>query len=106
MSATVALSLAGLIYTASTSFKPQKLEGTKTCDFATVQILQRDENKIYMKYDDRVFVMLKQPTAEGVKNIKRFETKQKDMVFLQLPEKAMLLDNKAMKPILNECLDV
>ena len=50
--------------------------------------------------------MYQKPTNKGVKNIKRFETTNGGVVFLQLPEKAMLLDNVRMKPILNECKNI
>lgn len=108
MSTAVALSALGLLYTVvSPSFKAQNLEGPKTCDFAQIKILQKnEEKKIYMKYNDRVFVMDRVPTAKGVTNVKRFETRHGDLVYLQLPEKGMLLNNSEMKPILNECLDV
>ena len=107
MSTAVALSALGLLYTvAGPSFKAQNLEGPKTCDFAQIKILQKhEEKKIYMKYDNRVYVMDRVPTAKGVTNVKRFETRQGDLVYLQLPEKGMLLDNHGMRPILNECLD-
>jgi hemin uptake protein HemP len=107
MSTTVALSVLGLAYTImSPSFKAQNLEGPKKCDFASIQVLQKGENKIYMKHNGRVFVMERVPTAEGVKNVKRFETRDHELAYLQLPEKAMLLNNKEMKPVLNDCLDI
>jgi len=102
-----ALSLLGLVYTvAAPSFKAQNLEGPKTCDFAQIKVLQKnDEKKIYLKHDNRVFVMDRVATAKGVQNVKRYETRQGDIVYLQLPEKGMLLNNADMRPILNECLD-
>lgn len=107
MSSTVALSVIGLAYTImAPSFKVQNLEGPKRCDFATIQVLQKGENKIYMKYDSRVYVLDRVPTAEGVKNVKRFETRDRELAYLQLPEKSMLLSNKEMKPLLNDCLDI
>jgi hypothetical protein len=46
-------------------------------------------------------------TEKPTKNtVRRFETDNSEVVFLQLPEKAMILDNKNMKPILTECKDV
>lgn len=86
-------------------FVLQKLEGKKSCDFGEVRVLNSGET-IFLKYKDNVHVMHQKPTAKGVKNVKRFETVNRNLVFLQLPEKAMLLDQARMKPILNECLDV
>lgn len=107
MDAAVVLSAIGLVYTiVSPSFKVQKIEGPKKCDFASIKVLQKGEDKIYMKYNERVYVMDKVPTAEGVKNVKRFETRDHKFAYLQLPEKAMLLDNHEMKPVLNDCLDI
>lgn len=107
MDAAVVLSAVGLVYTlVAPSFKVQKTEGPKKCDFASIKVLQKSEDKIYMKYNDRVYVMDKVATADGVKNVKRFETRDYKFVYLQLPEKSMLLDNHDMKPILNDCLDI
>ena len=109
MEPTAILSVVGLTYTLlvgpSYAYKPQKLEGTKQCDFATVQVLQRTSSKIYVKVGDVAYVMHSKPTNVGVKNVKRFETASGKYAFLQLPEKAILLDNHEMKPILNECKD-
>jgi hypothetical protein len=107
MSTAVALSAIGLAYTLiSPSFKVQNLEGPKSCDFASIQVLQKGDEKIYMKYNSRVYVMEKVPTAKGVDNVKRFETRTRDLAYLQLPEKGMLLNNREMKPLLNDCLDI
>lgn len=107
MDAAVVLSAIGLAYTViSPSFKVQNVEGPKKCDFASIQVLQKGDNKIYMKYDGRVYVMDRVATNDGVKNVKRFETRDHVFTYLQLPEKSMLLNSKEMKPILNDCLDI
>lgn len=107
MSTAAVISLIGLTYTlVSPSFKLQKAEGPKKCDFASIQVLQKGENKIYMKYNNRVYVMDRVPTAKGVDNVKRYETRDNKLAYLQLPEKAMVLDNHEMRPLLNDCLDI
>jgi len=110
MEPSLAVSLAGLAFTLfagpSYAYKYQELEGSKLCDFSNIQVLQKNDQKIYLKYEQTVFVMYQKPTNKGVKNVKRFETTNGGVVFLQLPEKAMLLDNVRMKPILNECKNI
>lgn len=86
-------------------FVLQKLEGKKSCDFGEIKVLSKN-NIVYIKYNSKVYTLYSKPTAKGVKNVKRFETEKRGLVFLQLPEKAMLLDQVKMRPLLNECLDV
>lgn len=118
MDASLALSIIGLGFSLATNpvygielvqkpgpFVLQKLEGKKSCDFADIKVLSKGDT-IYLKYNNKVHTMHRKPTAKGVKNVKRFETEKRGLVFLQLPEKAMLLDHVKMRPILNECLDV
>lgn len=107
MSTAVVLSAIGLTYTLiSPSFKAQKAEGPKRCDFATIQVLQKGEDKLFMKYNGRVYALDRVPTAKGVDNVKRYHTRDDEFAYLQLPEKAMLLNNREMKPVLNDCLDI
>ena len=119
MDASLALSIIGLGFSLATNpvygielvqkpgpFVLQKLEGKKSCDFADIKVLSKNDKTIYLKYKNVVYTMHRKPTAKGVKNVKRFETEKRNLVFLQLPEKAMLLDHVNMRPLLNECLDV
>ena len=110
MEPTAILSVAGLAYTLligpSYAYKPQKLEGTKQCEFAVIKVLEKTPTKIYVKVRDTAFVMHSQPTNKGVTNVRRYETASGKLVYLQLPEKAMILDNEKMQPLLNECKDI
>lgn len=118
MDASLLLSVVGLGFSLATNpvygielvqkpgpFVLQKLEGKKSCDFADIKVLSKN-NVVYLKYNNVVYTMYSKPTAKGVKNVKRFETAKRNLVYLQLPEKAMLLDHVNMRPLLNECLDV
>lgn len=107
--AAIVLSAVGLAFSISSAnthaFKLQELEGTKVCDNQTIKVLQRD-NRVYIRTSQRVYTLAAVPTNEGVKNVRRFETRDRAMAFLQLPEKAMLLDNASMRPISNDCLNI
>ena len=108
MEPTIAMSIAGLAMTAATTahaFKVQNLEGAKACDNQVIRVLHRDD-KLYLNMNNKVFVMVSVPTNKGVTNVRRFETKDHSIAYLQLPEKAMVLNNKTMRPITNDCLDV
>lgn len=107
--ATILLSLVGFAFTVSSAnshaFKLQDLEGTKVCDNQTIRVLNRND-KVYIRTARRVYTLAAVPTNEGVKNVKRYETRDRAVAFLQLPEKAMLLDNASMRPISNDCLNI
>lgn len=103
-------SVAGLAFTVTTAtnshaFKLQEIEGTKICDNQTIRVLYREE-KVYIRTTDRVYTFASVPTNKGVTNVKRFETKDRTLSFLQLPEKAMILNNATMRPVSNDCLNV
>ena len=104
----VLLSLVGLMFTlssASHAGPPQQLEGTKACDNRVIKVLQKD-GKLYVKMQNQVYTMKSVATNNGVKNVSRFETWDSSIVFLQTPEKAMILDNVSMVPITNECRNI
>ena len=109
MEPSLLLSALGLVFTlnatSAAAFKEQKLEGSKICENGLIiKTLYRDQNKrLYLKSRETVLSMTEKPTKNTVR---RFETDNSEVVFLQLPEKAMILDNKNMKPILTECKDV
>jgi len=112
MDASILISLLGLVITTSNSaqaYKPQKLEGAKACEHTILKTLYSEKyQRLYVKYQNpnnttMIFSMVEKPTNTGVR---RFETDNGNVVFLQLPEKSMLLDNKNMKPIVSECRDV
>lgn len=108
MEPTIGISLIGLALTASTTvhaFKVQNLEGTKACDNRVIRVLHRDD-RLYLKMQGQVFTMVQVPTNKGVTNVKRYETRDRKLAFLQLPEKAMILNNATMRPVTNDCLDV
>ena len=106
MSASLLISLIGFVYTSSSSSAEiHKLEGTKVCESGVVKLLVRDKDKrLLMKYDNVVYIMTEKPTVE--KRVRRFESNDSSLTYLHLPEKAMLLDQKAMKPIYTECRGV
>ena len=99
------LSAIGLVYTVSASagsFEPQKLEGTKVCETGMIKVLyQQSEQRLLIKHGNQVYVMTEAAVKE--KKARRFENVSGSLVYLQLPEKAMLLDNYAMKPVYTEC---
>lgn len=108
MDPTTIFSLAGLLITASSAthaFKLQTLEGTKVCDNQVIRVLAKND-KLYVKINSKVHTMSSVPTNVGVKNIKRFENRDRTIAFLQLPEKAMVLDNAKMVPITNDCRNI
>lgn len=109
MDPTVVLSAVGMAFTISAAnshaFKLQELEGTKVCDNQTIRVLYRDD-KVYLRTAQKVYTMAAVPTNRGVNNVKRFETRDRTITFMQLPEKAMILDNAKMTPISNDCLNV
>lgn len=108
MEPTLALSVAGLALTAATtvnSFKVQNDDGVKACDNQVIRVLYKDD-RLYLKMRGQVFTMVRVPTNKGVTNVKRYETKDRKLAFLQLPEKAMVLNNATMRPVTNDCLDV
>ena len=108
MDVSTILSIIGLGITTSTAsyaFTLQSLEGTKACEDRVIQTLYVDE-RLYMKMNGKVYTMVRVPTAKGVKNVRRFETRDRSVAFLQLPEKALVLDNVQMRPITNECRDI
>lgn len=102
-------SIIGLVltvqHTSAHAAKYQELEGKKSCDFSTVYVLQKAPHKIYLKMKDKVYVMTRRATNVGVEDIERFETKDGSLVFLQTPQKALVLDNVKMTPLLNECIN-
>ena len=107
MSASVVLGVLGLAFSASNalsgpSYPKQDLEGVKTCETEVMRVLLRDD-VLYVKIRDRVLTFTEKPTQT---NVRRFETYDSKLVFLQLPEKTMLLDNVRMKPLLTECKTV
>jgi hypothetical protein len=106
MSASLLLSLVGFVYTtSSSSAEIHKLEGTKICESGVVKVLFRDKDKLLMmKYNNVVYVMTEKPAIE--KRVRRFESNDSSLLYLHLPEKAMLLDQKIMKPIYTECRGV
>lgn len=90
---------------AAPSFVPQILEGQKVCETGILKVMVRDKDKrLLMKYNDTVYIMTEKRAL--VKNVRRFENNSGTLVYLHLPEKAMLLDQKAMKPIFTECRGV
>jgi hypothetical protein len=104
----ILLSLVGLGVTLSSTShaaSPQQLEGTKSCDNRVIQVLQKD-SKLYVKMQNQVYTMKSVATNTGVKNVSRFETWDGSIVFIQTPEKAMILDNMSMVPITNECRNI
>ena len=108
MEPSLLLSVIGLVFTlnanSAPSYKPQKLEGSKVCEAGIIKTLYRDQEKrLYLKSKQTILSMSEKPTKNAVR---RFETDNGEIVFLQLPEKAMLLDNKNMRPILTECKDI
>lgn len=108
MEPTIVMSIAGLAMTAATTvqaFQVQNLEGTKVCDNRTIRVLYKDD-KLYLNMDSKIFTMVKVPTNKGVNNVRRFETRDRSLAYLQLPEKSMILNNKTMRPVTNDCLDV
>lgn len=108
MEPTVVMSIAGLALTAASTvhaFKVQDLEGAKACDNQTIKVLYKDD-RLFLKTHNQVFVMTSVPTNKGVTNVKRFETKDRRLAFLQLPEKAMLLNNATMRPVSNDCINI
>ena len=108
MDPSIIVSLAGLALTASSAsyaFKLQPLEGTKLCDNQTIRVLHK-EDKLYVRTDKHMLVMSRVPTAKGVVNIRRFETSDRKIAYLQLPEKAMILNNDTMRPVTNDCLNI
>ena len=110
MSANLLVSLIGLGFSingaaATPAFVPQVLEGQKVCETGMLKVLYREkEKRLLMKYNDTVYVMTEKRAL--VKNVRRFENNTGTLVYLHLPEKAMLLDQKAMKPIYTECRGV
>ena len=108
MDPTTAISLVGLAFTISNSahaFKLQPLEGTKACDNQIIRVLAKDD-KVYLKMHNKVHTLSSVPTNKGVTNVRRFENRDRTVAFLQLPEKAMVLDNAKMVPITNDCRNI
>ena len=109
MDVSVVASVIGLALTvshnAAHAYKYQDIEGKKHCDFTTVYVLKKSDEKIYLKMNNKVFVMFSRPTAKGNEKIKRFETGDSSLVLIQTPEKALILDNVKMRPMYNECIN-
>jgi hypothetical protein len=97
------LSVIGLTYTLSANaIEPQKLEGTKVCETGMLKVLyQQEQKRLLIKHGDQVYVMTERTVKE--KKARRFETVSGSLVYLHLPEKAMLLDNYDMKPVFTDC---
>jgi formylmethanofuran dehydrogenase subunit D len=97
------LSIIGLTYTMSANaIEPQKLEGTKVCETGMIKVLyQQDQKRLLVKHGDQVHVMTERVVKE--KKARRFENISGSLVYLHLPEKAMLLDNYEMKPVYTDC---
>lgn len=97
------ISLIGLSYTmTATAIEPQKLDGTKVCETGMIKVLyQQEQKRLLVKHGDQVYVMTERTVKE--KKARRFETVSGSLVYLHLPEKAMLLDNYDMKPVYTDC---
>lgn len=97
------ISLIGLSYTmTATAIEPQKLDGTKVCETGIIKVLyQQEQKRLLVKHGDQVYVMTERTVKE--KKARRFETVSGSLVYLHLPEKAMLLDNYDMKPVYTDC---
>lgn len=109
MDVSTVISAVGLVLTISHNtahaYKYQDIEGVKKCDFTTLHVLRKADNKIYLKMNNKVHVMYSRPTVKGNEKIMRFETTNGNLVLLQTPEKALVLDNVRMRPIYNECIN-
>lgn len=78
------------------------ITGTKVCEGNyIIKVLVRDETgTMYIKANGRVFVLNEREVDTGVR---RFDSKDGTLIYIQQPHKAIVLDGVNMKPVLDEC---
>ena len=81
----------------------EKVTGVKVCENDVVlKVLLREETgTMYIKAENnRIFVLQEKQVDTGVR---RFESKDKTLIYIQQPNKAVILDGVNMRPVVDEC---
>ena len=81
----------------------QSVTGEKVCEnnISFKALLREETGTLYIKSDNgTIFVLQEKKVDTGVR---RFESKDKTLVYIQQPHKAVVLDGKNMRPLIDEC---
>jgi hypothetical protein len=83
---------------------PRVLTGLAACEFAQqveVQAIAGRPGLFKLSYGKKQFIMLPQPTTTGAV---RLEDRRTGMLWLQIPAKSMLMDQRAGRRLIDDCL--
>ncbi len=97
------------VVSAPSSGEPQQMEfklasGRYDCNAGEVVYVRRDQkdsNRVDVRWKGRKAALKRNPSASG---LPRFESPRSALVWIDLPWKSYLLDQKSGKPLASECV--